>query len=384
MKGKVRIDGRKNTLTKKGFPIIFYLTQDTKDKTVGTGFYAFKEQWDAGNSLPLPSHPDYLEVLNFLEIAKIRLRKLISEASTRYISLAAAERMLKHNSGDTFYGAATAYLDRNKMHLSYRLALRDFNRLYPDLGFASITPAVADSFAKGLLRVPTKKGARSPNGVNAYLTRLSFLWRQTSDIRSPFKGVRVKGRETPNKALTDDDLVKLRAADFKIHNNSTYGGVQNYINYWLLCFYLGGIDLVDLVGLTRDNVVNGRVEFMRSKGNSNVFVSNKIFPEAQLLLDRYVDPKRKTLIPVGRDNLIMLHTSIRKRQEDIRDGLRLSRKLYSKSARYTFINRGMNLLVDERVCAEIVGHKEQSTHSIYKGRFPDAVKDAAHLRIISF
>ena len=384
MKGKIRLDGRSNSLTKIGYPIIFYLTQDSREKPIGTGYYSHKEHWDAGNALPTSKHPNYIPILNYLEIAKIRLAKLIAMSMRDRMTFEQAKRFLVNATTGNFYEDAMMYLQHNDMHSSYRLAIESFDKVYPGAPYEFVTEQMAQKFARKLLLIPTHLGERSPNGVNAYLTRLGYLWRQCSDKRSPFKGVRVKARETANKSLLEEDLVKLRAADFKKHYNVKYGGVQNYINYWLLCFYLGGIDLVDLVSLTTDNIIGDRIEFKRAKGNSSVLVSNKIFPEAAALLDFYKGQCRNLLVPVERQNLIDFHTSIHKRQDFIKDGLQLSRKLYSKSARYTFVNRSMNLLIDERICAEIVGHKEQSTHSIYKGRFPDSVRDAAHWEIIKF
>ena len=62
--------------------------------------------------------------------------------------------------------------------------------------------------------------------------------------------------------------------------------------------------------------------------------------------------------------------------------LQLSKKPLSKSARATFIDRAQQLLIDERITMEIVGHTQQSVHSIYTDEFPLHVRDEAHLKII--
>ena len=46
MKDKIRLDGRKNSLTKEGYPIFIYLTNKMdakKELIIKTGYYAFKE-----------------------------------------------------------------------------------------------------------------------------------------------------------------------------------------------------------------------------------------------------------------------------------------------------------------------------------------------------
>jgi hypothetical protein len=62
--------------------------------------------------------------------------------------------------------------------------------------------------------------------------------------------------------------------------------------------------------------------------------------------------------------------------------LNLTRRPLTKSARYSFINRAQQLLIDERITAEIVGHKRKTTTSIYSNSFPLEVRDQAHAKII--
>ncbi|MEE9361167.1 MAG: hypothetical protein V3U92_01055 [Cellulophaga sp.] len=60
----------------------------------------------------------------------------------------------------------------------------------------------------------------------------------------------------------------------------------------------------------------------------------------------------------------------------------MSKILKPKTPRYTFINRAQELLVDERITAQIVGHKSKSTTSIYTNNFSLVAQDEAHLKIV--
>ena len=46
MCGKIRLDGRKNIETIKGFPIVNYLTKDSKEKLILTGYNSKKQHWN--------------------------------------------------------------------------------------------------------------------------------------------------------------------------------------------------------------------------------------------------------------------------------------------------------------------------------------------------
>mgnify|MGYP000021997802 CR=1 FL=1 len=152
----------------------------------------------------------------------------------------------------------------------------------------------------------------------------------------------------------------------------------------MLCFYLGGIDLIDLSKMRYDkHIHNGRVQFYRSKGGTNAYIDNKIFPEAFKIMDMYdckpyVIPLFKTMNYGG------FLGNISRLFDRIKTDLKLTMKPYSKSPRYTFINRGQELLIDERITKNLVGHSDRNTHSIYKNPFPLHIRDKAHERIIDF
>lgn len=67
----IKLDGRKNSITKKGFPIIFYITKNSKKKSIHTGYYSEKQHWDSAKALPKKKHLEQLALINFLDIKKI-------------------------------------------------------------------------------------------------------------------------------------------------------------------------------------------------------------------------------------------------------------------------------------------------------------------------
>lgn len=376
MRGKIKIDQRKHLANEKGFPIVFYLTKDSKDKSIRTGYRSKKEHWDKANSLPTKKHPDYVNLINYLDRKKTTLAKLLDQSRYRNITFHEAEQTLKGFDSDTFYNMGL----RVQGSRTYKIALNSFNTYFPNYPFSSITNKVAKEYVDILLDIPVNGKLRSPNGVISYINTLTAIWNKLEKPDNPFSGVRPKKVRTKNKALTDADLIKIRDNDYKVHPNSSGGGVSNYLNYFMLCFYLGGIDLVDLVRLRYDNIIDGRIEFTRSKGGTNVFVSNFIFPEAWELLNKY--KCKPYLIPLGQTNYKNFIPNLSRVLPSVKDKLGLTKIPYSKAARYSFITKAQNLLIDERITVSLVGHSQSSTHSIYKDEFPKHIQDEAHKRII--
>lgn len=393
MRGKFRLDGRKNVETTNGFPLIIYLTKDKQEKLIQTGFHSKKEHWDVKNALPSKKHPQYLDLLNYLELKKIKLKKLLENAKYQNVPLSYAETYLKGSDDSSFYKDGIELV--KDMKRPYTVALNSFNRFYENYPYDMITKQTAIDYMNALLNTPvvyrlkgsktiTKTRKRSPNGVLSYMDSLTTVWNKLGKPNNPFNGIKPKAVPTKNKGFTDQDLQILRSNPYKRHFNSVAGGKYNYVNYLLLCFYLGGIDIVDLKNMRYDkHVSDGRVEFNRSKGGTNVFVSNLIFPQAWELLKLY--DCYPYLVPLfmlkDYDSFI---PNISRDFDKMKLKLGLSKKPYSKAPRYTFITRAQNLLIDERKVVQLVGHSQKTTHSIYKDEFPYHVIDKAHKKIIDF
>ena len=377
MRGKIKIDQRKHLLNKDGYPVIFYLTKDSKEKSIRTGYRSKKEHWDKVNELPLKKHPEYLALLNYLIKKKPVLFKLLEDAKYRSIQLQEAESILKGFDSDIFYEMGLTV----KGSRTYKIALNSFNTYFPGYTFDAITHRIVKQYMDIILNTKVKGKERSPNGVISYLNTLTAIWNKLDKPNNPFSGIRPKAIRTKNKALTNEDLIKIINNDYELHANSKGGGIKNYLNYFMLCFYLGGIDLGDLVLLKHDDIINNRIEFTRSKGGTNVSVSNFVFPEAWEIISQYGN--KGYLIPLGETNYKNFIPNLSRYLDDVKERLNLSKKPYSKSARYTFITRSQNLLIDERICKVIVGHSESTTHSVYKDEFPKHIQDEAHLKIIT-
>lgn len=76
----------------------------------------------------------------------------------------------------------------------------------------------------------------------------------------------------------------------------------------MLIFYLIGINLEDLLFLTKDNLMNGRIEYYRHK--TGKLFSIKVEPEAQSILDKYKGDRYLLNIMDNRSNYTSFTTSI--------------------------------------------------------------------------
>lgn len=93
----------------------------------------------------------------------------------------------------------------------------------------------------------------------------------------PFRKFKIKSTSTMKRSLSADDIRTIATMPLLPWQ-------EEYRDVFMLIFYLIGINIVDLFGLTHENVQNGRIVYTRCK--TKRIYSIKIEPEAQEILER--------------------------------------------------------------------------------------------------
>tara|TARA_R110002074_G_scaffold86875_8_gene191880 strand:- start:3619 stop:4752 length:1134 start_codon:yes stop_codon:yes gene_type:complete len=370
----IKLDLRKSGETKKGFPIVVYASNNYKIKKWRTGHYSKVNEWNEKLSSPKSKHPDYYIILDYLNDIKASIGTLLSEQRNYVKSLDEIKEIIFNKRSDIFYDAAIA-----SFPIGYKgtiwSAVRSFNSFERNIAFSEITNRTVMRYRDYLV----SKGNK-PSGIDSYIRSLRATWNKLSTQPNPFKGVTISIPDKINIVATSNDIKVLNISD--LGGKKLIGGYANYRNYWLLMFYLGGIDPEALSKLRYDtNVVGNRIVFNRSKGRSNMLCNNLIPDVAWQILNQY--DCKPYLVPIFRaSDYNQFRRNFSRRMQKLSEIIGLSVKLKPKSARYTFIDRAQQLLVDERITAQIVGHKRKTVTSVYTNDFPQVVQDESHKKII--
>lgn len=343
--------------TKKGHPIIIYLSDSYSDKRIRIGFHSSKKDWNEKLSEPKKSHPDYYQLHRKITELKTKLSKINYGVNSIPDAL---ELLDKKRTGDTFFKVCGNGLD--KLSTKYS-ALKSFEKHYPNIKPNEISTKLVREYINEELKT------RKSRGVDSYIRSLKSSWNANFKEENPFK-VSIKFEDKRNIIATDEDLRTLQTIKLK-------GKANDYRNYFLLQFYLGGLDFEVLARLKKSDIINGRIEFNRNKGNSNTFCSNKVFDCAKELFYN-----GEYLINAHKYNYREYSSNYTRRFKKVCEEIGIT-PLRSKTPRYTLINRAQELLIDERLTAQIVGHKRQTVTSLYVNNFPYVVQDEAHFRIIT-
>ena len=374
----IKINKRRSKLTPKGYPIVVYATKNYQEREWRTGYFTHLNVWDERLGSPKRQHPEYYHLLDYLSFMRSKINEAKLESKTRSISFEETKEFLFNTKRDSFLDAAMGLFDDGFRGTEWS-AIRRFDKFYPNSTFDNVSKHVAISFRDQLL----SEGHRH-SGVDSYIRSLKALWNKLTDKPNPFKGIVTPIPQTIKTVASTEDLLKLSNA--RLASSKEYGGFEHLRNYWLLMFFLGGIDPEVLSKLRYDqHVIHGRIVFNRNKGNSRTSCNNIIPERAKEILERYKEEGSPFLVPIHKaKSYRSFSTNFSRRMRELSRKVGLSIELRPKSARYTFIDRAQQLLIDERVTAQIVGHKRRTTTSLYTNDFPLEFQDNAHFKIIQY
>lgn len=128
-----------------------------------------------------------------------------------------------------------------------------------------------------------EKAGLTTNSRAVYMRNIRAVFNDAIDDRLtdayPFRRFSIKKAPTKKRNLSVEELRLLR--DYTIMNEFQ----EKYRDIFMLCFYMRGINIVDLLALKKSNIRAGRINYVRSK--TGKFYSVKIEPEMQKIINRY-------------------------------------------------------------------------------------------------
>lgn len=212
----------------------------------------------------------------------------------------------------------------------------------------------------------------SLNSAALYLQRLRFVFNRAIDEglteNYPFRRFRIKQEPTRKRNLSADYIGKLIAMPKTKPQ-------EKWLDLFMLSFYLIGVNPIDLLNATYENIVDGRFEYRRAK--TGKLYSIKIEPEAWEIIDRW---KGEDYLLSFRDSAT--HVSIEKRCNDVLKGLRNGLTLYY--ARHSWASIAAELDIPKETISEALGHSLGSSITSIYINFNQKKVDEANRKVIDY
>lgn len=160
---------------------------------------------------------------------------------------------------------------------AYHTLLTDISEYDADATIGSIDFSWVEAFYKH----EEEKG-RCNNGIINDIDKLKsvFNWARRKKLTTnyPFERAAFKKDRTRKRNLSVEQLRAIRDIKLDAHDSI-------YRDFFMLGFYLIGMNLSDILDLTKEDYKDGRISFFRNK--TNRLYNIRVEPEAKEIIDRY-------------------------------------------------------------------------------------------------
>ena len=391
---KIRLDVRESEKTKRGFLVCLFVSLNGKRKRISLGMHSKPEDWNFNKQLPKKNKPAEILLKRkiilldeiFVEIVAgskctlidIKNRVLGIEEFVEKNFFSFFDLIIKEKIRAGKFSTAEIYQTAKNQLLLYRQKI-----LFTELDYNLLS-----GFKIWKLERGNKK-----NTVHTYLRKIKFVYNEAvrrgvvDDLKpfvGVFSGIAVKSNRTKKRYITKEVVYFLESL------NALSSADQRAVHLWLLLFYFGGQSLKDLYFVKNKNISNGRVFFNRVKLDDLGYEFDlKIVSKAQKIIDLYKTPGEYLFGNWRKDEIGYktfrsgFRRSLLKIQKKY--DLEVSPKggnLTISVARHTFGTLGKFLFIETDLLRELMGHERLDVDTIYKAKFPEALRDKAQKKII--
>lgn len=274
------------------FPLKLRITHHSKAVHINLDIKLTPEQWDGKK---IVNHKSEKSLNDYITSKKTLAESaILTYGLTNSIDKLSANELktIVESGGETatksdghnflkYYEGKQESAKKNNTRLSYDSAIKRMKLFDPVLSTRTFEDIDEDYIRK--MDEAWEKAGLTTNSRAVYMRNIRAVFNDAIDDRLttayPFRRFSIKKAPTKKRNLSLDELRMLK--DYPIVNEFQ----EKYRDIFMLCFYMRGINMVDLLGLTKDNIRAGRINYIRSK--TGKFYSVKIEPEIKAIFKRY-------------------------------------------------------------------------------------------------
>ena len=275
-------------------PLKASINCNSRTAMIPLGVRLLPSQWDSKNKTVV-KHPNrkYLnmfisgrklaieaEILKLSELGRLKGLSAIQIRDAVEVELDPEKRM-KMDKEHSFLYRFEQFMALNKKQRTeecYGWTLTWLKRYDPSLQVRMFEDITTDY----IKRFISFASALKPNSVNILLRNIRAVFNDAIDAgitnSYPFRRISIKPAQTKKKALSEHQIRTLFSCPCEPWQ-------EEYRDMFKLMFFLRGINAIDLFSASLSQIVNGRLEYRRSKVGT--LFSVKIEPEAWEIIGRY-------------------------------------------------------------------------------------------------
>lgn len=387
LRNKVNKEGQK--------PVILRIVKNRKSKLINLGLNCFDKDWDSSMCQFKRTYPNYIQRNIILLKLKEKAYKIIDEFALEDIDFTLTQfeekfrgKSSKQTTVSEFWlekisdlniagrtGNASAYKD---VYSSFFKFKKNKSILFRD-----ITYSVLDKYETYL-----RSNNNTDGGIAFKMREIRALFNDAirkgivQEKYYPFKTYKIsklKGRNI-KKALSREEMRKLESIDI-----SMLPHLINSKNYMIFSYYTGGMNFIDMLKLTWDDIDDNRINYTRSKTKKNFSV--QILEPVKKVLEYYKNQNRATnfVFPILlKENLTPMqiknrkHKTLRRFNKDLKEIAKIqgvNKNVSSYTIRHSFATNLKFAGVSTDVISDAMGHKSVEITNAYLKRHSNETVD---------
>ena len=386
------------TLANGEYPLMLRICKDGKKKYQSLGISVLPRYWDFTRNKPKPNCPN-----------KEYIQKIILDKQTEL-----QQRMLEFNSEQKEYTTTTLLNDENKRfelktvcqfyqelieqcknnnkcgnRLIYKgsyNSLKVFTKNQLDIPFSAIDISWLNKYEKWLRSKGNKETTMSlmfRTLRSAYNKAIKAKCARKSDY--PFDEYKINkfDTKTQKRAIAKTEVLKFTK---EVDNIGKRQYVQLSKDIFIFSYLCGGINFTDIANLTKVNITNGRIHYIRQK--TGKLIKLGISEEAMQIIKKYESESKGYLFPILNANIhktpLQKQNRIHKMLGKINKNLKLiaaqlnvDANMTTYVARHSFASVLKKSGVSIALISEALGHSDLATTQIYLDSFDNEQVDEA-------
>lgn len=252
-----------------------------------------------------------------------------------------------------------------------------------EVGFEEFDHLLVEEYESHL-----KAKGNTPNTTSFYMRNLRAAYNRAvmaglTVQRRPFRGVYTGVEKTLKRALTLDELKRVRDLDLRLR--PALGLARDL---FMFSFLTRGMSFIDMAYLRKRDVAGGILTYRRRKTGQLLHV--KWEAAMQQVVEKYLANPTDFLLPIivrpdtdfrAQYANAQRRTNAQLKQVAVMAGLRTPLSMYAARHSWASVARSINIPVS--VISEGMGHDSEATTNIYLAALDTAVVDNANSKIIN-
>ena len=389
---------KSKTLSNGEHPLMLRISKDGKKKYQSLGISVNPKFWDFQKNKPKPKCPNLEYLQKIILDKKLELQKKMLEIKSDQKEYSAAtlieanEKLQVAKNVDCFYKEIIAQCEINNkcgnrlVYLNSYNSLKRFTNGKLEIPFNTINVAWLEKYEKWLRSNGNKETTISLMFRTLRSTYNKAIKERCAHLSDyPFQEYKISkfDTSTQKRAIAKTDMLKFTETSQPI-------GQKKYVelskDIFIFSYLCGGINFTDIANLTQENIVNGRLHYIRQKTGKLIKIG--IPQEAMQIIKKYTDESNGYLFPIlnvkVHKTALQKQNRIHKIRGKVNDILKtLGKRLGIEAnittyvARHSFASVLKKSGVNIALISEALGHSDLATTQIYLDSFDNEQVDEA-------